>query len=193
MGNLNNGRVLFECPNYSSPTFFTESIYYVKPTRSKEGVLKEKIFHYKNFQYEVVEFTEHPEEPGLYIYHLKSLKKNNHYGFGECHVEIDENGISKSSLKDFHKSKWLITDDFKKFPKELLKYLYDKNQTTLFGSITTKATIKYRYIPKEYMKNNIPFLIGWEQSFDGSCDLKDKETTTWEELRKIFTENKFSN
>jgi hypothetical protein len=77
-----------------------------------------------------------------------------------------------------------------------IKKCYDKDQMALFGSSKHRSTIYYEYIPAEYMKENIPFIIGSGISFDGGKE-QDKAVkegamcVDFYELRNIFTNNSF--
>jgi hypothetical protein len=102
-----------------------------------------------------------------------------------------EQKASMQALAIANLGMWRITDDLSKFPHELRKEIYDRNQSVLFGSSMTKGTIKYHYIPKDYTVNGVPLLINWSCAYDGGCDLEGKQVVSWHELEKIFTENKF--
>ena len=78
----------------------------------------------------------------------------------------------------------------------LNKVLYDEDQRTCFGSDfpNTRAIITYNYIPKEYTIDNIPLYLGWSQNYNGvGCDLDNKETVNWNDLKKIFLHSNFIN
>jgi len=105
------------------------------------------------------------------------------------------NSIHEANLGKWDKDS---KDLNKKFPKELLRFMYDKNCNTQFGSSMTRASIKYPYIPAEYMNDNIPLLLGWEQNFDGGVEMKQQIAEHGEgilvhfnDLHKTFKNNKF--
>ena len=55
-----------------------------------------------------------------------------------------------------------------------------------------KAIITHKYIAKEYTKDNIPLYLGWTQEFNGKgCNLENKETISWNELKIMFKHNTF--
>jgi hypothetical protein len=129
-----------------------------------------------------------------------------------CWVQIGEGGLSTLTVEEQEKvkhlesekrlqalaidnlGKWTIDVKKDEFPKELLKYLYDTNQNTQFGSGMTKAIIKYPYISKEYTVNGNDICLGWEQFYNGEgCDLSDKETISWYQMKERFPENTFQN
>ena len=159
---------------------------------------------YKNFEYTIEEIT--TRQDGQLIYLLSSEEGT--------WVQIGAGGITtltpedQEKVKHLEQEKWLqamakenlgkwdITVKKSEFPKELLKYLYDKDQRTCFGSDSpnTRAIIRYPYISKEYTKNGNDILLGWVQEYNGTgCDLSDKETITWNELKIRFPENTFEN
>lgn len=193
-------------PDYCNIDFFWKYIYEpnltVKGTVNKKEPKKlvSKIPEYKNFEYTIEEIIIHNNN----LIYLLSSKEG-------CWVQIGEDGISILTLEEQKKvkhletekalqvlaiqnlGKWTIdTADKKTFPKELLKYVYDVNQNTLFGSSITKAIIKYPYISKEYTVNNNDICLGWEQDYNGvGCDLTDKETISWDQIKQKFPENTF--
>ena len=101
--------------------------------------------------------------------------------------------METEKLIEENKGKWSKDDNLKLFPESLKKKLWDKDQMSLFGSVTKRATIIYFYIPGEYMKDGIPYMIGWSQKFDGGGfeEVEEKDKITWEELPKIFLNNIF--
>lgn len=193
-------------PDYCNIEFHWKGIY--EPNLTSKGTLNKReprklvsrTPEYKNFEYTIEEIITHKEN----LIYLLSSKEG-------CWVQIGEGGISTLTFEEQEKvkhletekrlqslaiknlNKWTIdTANKKDFPKELLKYLYDVNQNTLFGSSITKAVIKYPYISKEYTVNNNDICLGWEQDYNGvGCDLTDKETITWNELKQRFPENRF--
>lgn len=206
----NKGEYFFgwktKIPSYSNTDFHFKCIYKdnltLKGTINKREpqILVERVPEFKNFQYVIEEMTTTKDNALIY---LLSSKQG-------CWVQIGENGISTLTLKEQNKvkhleneerlqclafenlSKWDINVKKSDFPKELLKYLYDTNQNTLFGSVMTKAIIKYPYIAKEYTVNGNDICLGWEQNYNGvGCDLTDKNTISWNELKERFPENKF--
>ena len=194
-----------EIPNYSSIDFHIKRKYIPKLTKkgkpyaNGKTVLKSEIPAYKNYEYTILETRTRKDGKILF---LVSSKEG-------CFVQIGEKGITKMTFaeqklvakleKELHLQalsvknlrKWDINSKKKDFPKELLKYLYDKNQNSQFGNTMTKATIKYPYISKEYTINGNDICLGWEQSFDGGCDLSNEDIISWNELAKRFPENKF--
>lgn len=192
--------VFFDCPDYSSPCFFWEVI---KENTSKSQLRRyEKVISrtpvWKNFKYEVIDFIEHPNGDGI-IYLLASQNVNT---WDRCYVEIGELGLYRltpeqykdkefNALREANLKKWKISDNTELFPKELLKYMYDSNQNTLFGANVIKATIRYPYIPKEYtvLGNNI--CLGWEQVFDGGSSFDKQLSVNWTDLKRLFPENTF--
>lgn len=195
-------------PNYSSTDLHWKYIY--EPNLTLKGTINKrepkklvsKTPEFKNFEYTVEEITSNKE--GKVIYLLSSKEG--------CWVQIGEGGISTLSLEEQEKvkhlesekrlqalavqnlNKWTLETATKKdFPIELLKYLYDTNQSTLFGSSMTKAIIRYPYISKEYTINGNDICLGWEQDFNGEgCDLSDKETISWNEMKQRFPQQKFN-
>ena len=116
---------------------------------------------------------------------------------------FSENGISILNLADYKKGefnaleyanlgKWSTEDDLKKFPSELKKYYYDKNQNAQFGSAMTRATISYSYIDNKFSKNGNKLFIGWTSSYDGGCSLAGKDVVSWEDLKTIFPDTQFA-
>lgn len=187
-------------PPYSKIDFFWKTIsepkltLLGKPYKNGDTVILDRIPVYENFKYTILEMKLHPSS-NKNVCLIKSDEG--------CCVAIGEEGISKltkeqyerkefDSLREANLGKWVITDDLKTFPKKLLKYLYDQNQSAQFGSEMTGATIKYPYIEEKFTKNNNPLALGWEMSYDGGCDLSDKETITWEKLQEKFPDNKFA-
>lgn len=197
-------------PEYSSTTFFWEKIYTPKLTikgnpfknGDKELVSKKPI--YKNFNYEILEKVVRKDTQDIIC--LCKSKEG-------CYIQINEKGLTIFTVEEQKKlsqletekhlqalakdnlGKWSIDDSLKEFPKELLKYLYDSNQNTCFGSDypNTKAIIKYPYIHKKYTIKGNNLCLGWEQDFNGKgCDLSNKETISWNELPKKFPENSFA-
>lgn len=199
-----------EIPDHSSPIFHHKFIHEdnltLKGTINKREPKKlvDKTPVYKNFEYTIEEITTR-KETGKLIY-LMSSKEG-------CWVQVGEDGVStltpeeQEKVKHLEKEKslqalakqnlgkWSINDDLKnKFPKELIKYLYDRDQRTCFGSNfpNTKAIIRYPYVSKEYTKNGNDICLGWHQNYNGiGCDLSDKKTISWKELPARFPENKF--
>lgn len=195
-----------EIPIYSSPMHFHERKYKPKltvqgkPYKDGSKELISDIPAYKDYEYTVLEKT--TRNDGKVICLLSSEKG--------CYVQIEEEGLTSMTPEEQIKvahlensrrlqalakdnlGKWSIKSDRKLFPKELLKYLYDRNQTTQFGRGMTKAIIKYPYIAKEYTVNGNDLCLGWEQLYNGKgCDLSGKETIVWSELPKRFPENSF--
>jgi len=94
-------------------------------------------------------------------------------------------------LVEANLNKWKITDDLRKFPKELLKKLYDKDQRVLFGSDYTKGIVIYYYIDEKYTVNGNHLYVSCSIRYNGKgCDLTDKETIEYKDLFKMFPENK---
>ena len=88
-----------------------------------------------------------------------------------------------------NKSYWLISDKMKK--------CWDKDQQCLFGSQIKKSSVCYKYIPAEFMEENVPFIIGSEVSYDGgekqSIGIKSGDMCmNFSELKNVFTLNRFS-
>lgn len=190
--------------DFSTIFFHVEKIYEPKltkkgvPYKNGDKVFVKEIKKYKTYKYKILETIQQEDVKICLI----ASEEN-------CYVQIQEEGLIQMSNENFDKVKHLENElelqilafenlgkwtykNATEFPKELVKYLYDKNQTTLFGSNTTTAIIRYPYIHKDYtvLGNNI--CLGWEQDFNGEgCDLSDKETITWEELPKMFPENRF--
>jgi hypothetical protein len=194
-------------PTYTSIDFNYEFIYEDNLTlrgtinKREPKKLKEKIPTYKNYEYVIIETILHPKN-GKNICLCKFEEK--------CYIAVDIEALcsltpeEQIKVKHLEKenylqalafdnlNKWTIDSNIKEFPKELLKYLYDRNQTTQFGAIYTEAIIKYPYIAKEYTINGNDICLGWEQLYNGvGCNLTDKETISWSELPKRFPENKF--
>ena len=94
-------------------------------------------------------------------------------------------------------TKYKPEDDFSKFPKELLKKCYDKDQRVLFGSNVMIASIAYHYVPAELMEDNIPLIISTSISYDGG-DAHKKDVAkgamvmSFNELPSVFKNNKFN-
>ncbi len=191
-------------PDYSTITFHIKTI--TKPKLTKKGVpykngdreFVKRVYEYKSYRYTILEIVQKEDTQVCLIASNEG-----------CYVQIGIDGLIKMNPEDFDKVKHLESElelqtlafenlgkwtyeNATKFPKQLVKYLYDRNQNTLFGSNTTTAIIRYPYIHKDYtvLGNNI--CLGWEQDFNGKgCDLSDKETITWEELPEMFPENRF--
>jgi hypothetical protein len=210
---VNNVRTLVwnwktKIPDYSAIDFHIQREYKPKltlkgkPYKNGDTILISEIPVYKNYKYTILEKTINLEGEDLFLIASKE----------GCYVQINEFGITTLNIEEQKRvehlesekrlqalakdnlNKWTINDDFNKFPKELIKYLYDTNQNTQFGSGMTKAIIKYPYISKEYTINNNDICLGWEQEFNGTgCDLSDKEIINWNQLSKRFPENKFKN
>lgn len=146
-----------------------------------------------------------------YVYLLKSLDHSAH-GFNEsfpCVCEIGEEGLSLltpeqyadaqfNALKDSHIAQWSSARANKekdKFPEELLKKVYDKDDNVLFGSSVVKGKVYYTYIPGEYMDTGRPYIIFTGISYDGkgNADLpKDALIMPFKKLPEMFTENQFA-
>ena len=199
-------------PDYSSTDFHWKFVY--EPNLTLKGTvnkrepkkLVKKIPVFKNYEYELVEFKNN-DRNDEYKDIICLLKSNE-----GCWIQIGNKGLSTLTLEDQEKvkhleqekrlqalakdnlGKWTINVKKDEFPRELIKYLYDTDQRTCFGSSSpnTKAIIRYPYIPKEYTINGNDICLGWEQDFNGiGCDLSDKEVISWNELPKRFPENRF--
>lgn len=167
---------------------------------------------YKDYEYEILEIKKNNSKDEFkdYVCLLSSLHTD--VELLKCFVQVGMEGLTtltkeeRKVLSKLEKTnalqalakqnlgKWSIENDLKQFPKELLKYLYDQEQRTCFGSDypNTKAIIKYPYIPKEYTKKGNDLCLGWEQEFNGvGCDLTDKDTIKWSQLKERFPENSF--
>jgi hypothetical protein len=148
-------------------------------------------------------YDKYPETP---IYLIASVHTDKPWM--RCFVQIGEAGLSYLSpeqfadkefnaLKEFHKGKWTVEDRElaqKEFPKELLGVVYDRNDKVLFGSNYTKGKVTYNYIPKEYMKEGVPFIIYVSISYDGKGneDVPKKALfMDFKDLPKMFTLNEF--
>ena len=198
-----------EIPDYSDTMFFVRHEYVPKltqkgvPYKNGEKVLVSSTPAYKNYEYTILEAKQHPEQKDVIVFLLKSKEG--------CFVQINNKGISTmtplqqkqvahletekrlQALAVDNLGKWSLTSNPRDFPKELTKYLYDVNQNTQFGSGMTKAIIRYPYIPKEYTINGNDLCLGWEQDFNGKgCNLAEKDTITWSDLKKRFPENEFN-
>ncbi len=194
-------------PDHSDPTFF--NLYHHRPKLTAKGVpykdgstiLVATIPAYKNYEYTILEAKQVPMEDKI----IFLLASNN-----GCYIQVGDKGLSTMTIEEQEKvkhleteerlqalaidnlGKWSIDSDTKKFPKELLKYLYDTDQRTQFGSGMTKAIIKYPYIANEYTINGNAICLGWEQTYNGKgCDLTEKETISWDEMKIKFPENDF--
>lgn len=195
-------------PDYSDTSFHWKYIY--EPNLTLKGTVnkrepkklasKEAVF--KSFEYTIEEVI--IKEDSTKIYLLSSSEG--------CWIQIGEGGLSTLTVEEQEKvkhlekerylqalavqnlNKWDIeTANINTFPKELLKYLYDTNQVTQFGAGTTLAIIKYPYISKEYTVKGNDICLGWEQSYNGvGCDLSDKETISWHQMRQRFPEQNFN-
>jgi len=204
-----------ELPQYYSTNFFVKKKYKPKltlkgePYKNGEKILIYNELVYSNFEYNIVESIKHPNDNNI-IYLLESTTRGM-FGHG-CFVQIGEKGLTTMTVKEQKKvahlesekrlqalakdnlGKWKITDDFKQFPKELIKILYDREQRTQFGSGMTRAIIKHKYIAKDYTVNGNDLYMGWKQNYNGKgCDLTGKDTIQWSEMAKRFPENEFTN
>lgn len=183
----------FDIPKYSSPSF------------NKDQWLKTG---YVVVAIAIGNFMEYDEREELVsreavCYYCKSLT-------GYTLIVCTEENLSKMDMElhkemvfdclaEANKGKYDKSDDLKAiFPEQLLKFYYDGNPNTLFGSDTTRASIKYPYVPGIYMKDGVPMLLGWEQNFDGGEEMKravekyGKDILIeYDKLKKIFTNNKF--
>lgn len=194
-------------PDYSGTDHHWEYTY--EPNLTLKGTVNKreprklvsKSPKFKNFEYTIEEISSKPN--GKLIYLLSSKEG--------CWIQIGEGGICTLSTEEQAKvkhlesekrlqalatqnlNKWSVKSDLKQFPKELLKYLYDTNQRTMFGSQITTAIIRYPYIPKEYTINGNDLCLGWEQDYNGiGCDLSDKETISWNQMKQRFPEQTFN-
>ena len=194
-------------PNFSDTDFHWEYIY--EPNLTLKGTVNKreprklvsKNPKFENFEYTIEEINSKPN--GELIYLLSSKEG--------CWVQIGEGGISTLSIEEQEKvkhlesekrlqtlaiqnlKKWSVKSNLKEFPKELVKYLYDTNQRTLFGSQVTTAIVRYPYIPKEYTVNGSDICLGWEQNYNGKgCDLSEKETISWNHMKQRFPEQTFN-
>ena len=194
-------------PSYSEPDFYWQ--YFYEPNLTLKGTVNKKeprkliskFPKFKNFEYTIEEITQKSNTELIYL--LSSQEG--------CWIQIGEKGISTLSITEQEKvkhlesekrlqalaiqnlNKWSIKSNLKEFPEELLKYLYDINQTTLLGSTLTQSVIRYPYIPKEYTINGIDICLGWEQDYNGKgCDLFDKETISWNQMKQRFSEQTFN-
>lgn len=197
-------------PEYSNTDFFWKTE--TTPKLTLKGVPRKDGSYdiisrtplYKNFEYEILEKIE--REDGEIICLLSSEEG--------CCVQIGIEGLTimtpeeQDKVAHLHKekylqalsvnnlNKWSINSNLNEFPKELIKVLYDEDQRTCFGSDfpNTRAIITHRYIPKEYTIDNIPLYLGWNQNYNGvGCDLDNKKTVSWNDLKKIFLHSNFSN
>ena len=193
------------------------------PYKNGDKELVSKYPKYKDYEYTLLECYHHPKA-GQISTDLRTKEKPNASVFyyperiwlaksdEGCFIQIEEKGLTtltpeeQEKVKHLEKKKhlqalakdnlgkWSINDNTKDFPKELLKYLYDSEQRTCFGSEfpNTKAIITYSYISKEYTLNGNDICLGWSQNFNGvGCDLSDKDIISWNELPKRFPENTF--
>lgn len=170
-----------------------------EPYKDGSQVLVSEYYSYKDYEYEVLDRIIHNDN---IIYLLKSKE--------ECIVQIGEKGLTflspeeqekleKISLSNHIKAlaknnlaKWRITDNLSNFPKELVKTLYDKDQTVLFGGSMSKGIVTYRYIDKMYTVNNVDIIINSSVFYNGEgVDLEGKESMHYKDLHKRFTENRF--
>ncbi len=94
----------------------------------------------------------------------------------------------KNNLKKY------TPDTCRECPEELLKKIFDSNDTVLFGTKHTKGKVSCDYIPGELMLNGKPFIVHTTIDYDGigNANLpKEAIIKEWNELAEIFPENKF--
>lgn len=193
-----------EIPNYSGIDhhwhFEYEPNLTLKGTVNKRDPqkLKSKTPKYKDYKYEILETTNNPMTNEI-IYLIASIKQQEIWA--KCFVQISEEGLSLLNSEQFanqqfngliesNLGKWTI-DTMKNAPQEIRKFLYDTNQRAQFGDSMTRATIRYPYLEGKFTVNGNNLCYGWEMSYDGGCDLNDKEIISWDELTKKFPENRF--
>lgn len=197
-----------EIPKYCDCQFFIKIVkepnLTLKGTVNKRDPFKiiDRIPIYENFEYTIEEIIPHPTT-GDSVYLLSSKEG--------CWVQITKKGLSTLTPEEQEKVKHLETekrlqalakDNLGKWtvetarhdtvPKELIKTLYDTNQNVCFGSEwpNTKGIVTYIYLPKEYTINGNDLYLGSSVNYNGKgCDLTDKETISWKDLKTRFPEN----
>ena len=86
------------------------------------------------------------------------------------------------------------TEKIKLFPTRLLKRVYDKNDSVLFGSRYTKGKVMYNYIDGQYTVDGKPFITDVSMTYDGIGNKNLPEGTiimAFEDLPKMFPNNQF--
>ena len=143
---------------------------------------------WKDCEYIIIEIIKHPSF-NVWIYLAKSDE--------DSYLQMGEKGFifTKKQLGKWNKD--MSDDELKKFPKELLKKLYDIDQMALFGSTKVKTSIGYEYIPAEYMEENVPLIISTYCKYDGGSEQDEAvkngaEIISWKELKERFPNNKFN-
>ena len=202
-----------EIPNRSGPEFHRKFIREPRLTakgvsyKNGDTILKEVIDTYKNYKYTVVDIIEHPVLVSLVlqnerVHTILLIKSENN-----CYVQIDVEGVSFltpeqyadkefDALIAYHKGKYSANrmDETDKFPEELLKQVYDKDDRVLLGSSVIKGKVVYSYIPEVFMEDGIPLIINTQVSYDGkgNSDLpEDAELMHFRDLKHKFTNNNF--
>jgi hypothetical protein len=104
-----------------------------------------------------------------------------------------------TALKEQHKAKYKVTDrvrgEVPGFPAKLMKFVYDRNDSVLFGSNMVKGKVHYNYIDGEYTVDGIPFIVSVGIDYDGkgNADLPaDALIMDFKDLPKMFPNNQFS-
>ena len=201
--------------DYSTKDFHTESIY--EDNLTQKGTINKReprkkigtIHKYLDYVYEIKEIIQHPTKEDETVCLIASTHTDKDWM--KCYVQINPLGLSFLHPDDYNKEKKeALKRSFlgkfthqhiracnkkpDKFPEDLLEIMYDKNDRVLFGSSMIRGKVKYPYIPGIFMTDGIPYLLGWEISYDGkgNSDLPATVTfTTFDELQKIFLNNKF--
>ena len=193
-----------EIPYCSDTPHFHERVYTPKltakglPYKNGDTILLNDPRAFENYEYTILEKLQRDSR----IICLISSKNG-------CFVQVNEEGLSSLTPKEQqlvahlenekrlqamaneNLGKWSIKDNLKKFPKELIKYLYDRNQNVQFGAGMSKGVVKYPYIHKDYTINSNDLCMGSECLYDGvGCDLTDKDTIVWSEMQARFPENR---
>jgi hypothetical protein len=86
--------------------------------------------------------------------------------------------------------------DLKNFPQHLLKQVFDKNDSVLFGRNYTKGKVSYNYIPGEFTTTGNPLIISTSIKYDGEGNSTLPEGSLimdFLDLPKMFPDNKFGN
>lgn len=125
------------------------------------------------------------------------------------HIKKDHdiaNGTLQVLFKNKQTGKYTIKipdclDDYEWYEKWQLKKqakkCYDVKQNALCGDRIKKASIFYSYMPAELMEENVPFILGWEMTYDGGAEQKiaiqsgEAICMRYNDLKNVFTLNTF--